>query len=110
MVAGRPAHRPQALVGLLPVRGDELGEGPQQPAILLVQTAAEALVEQSEVEDLAVDVDLMLAVRAVADPHRPAGAVALEVVEHALDQRRARRSMPYRTWIRGRVWRTARAR
>ena len=86
VVARRPAHRPQPLVGLLPVRRDELGKGREQAAVLLVELVAQAAVEQGEVEGLAVDVDLALAVRAVADAHRPAAAMAIEVVEHPLGE------------------------
>ncbi len=59
-------------------------ETPVQPSVYDLQAVDVAQV--GGVEHLAVDVELQLVGRAVADPHRPRAAPALEVVEAFLGQ------------------------
>src|ERR671919_348116 len=86
VVAGQAPHLPPSLVRLPPVGGDKGGERAQQAAVLLAEPPTKALVEQSQVEHLPVDVDLALAEGAVTEPHRPAAPVAFEVIEYGLPQ------------------------
>ena len=84
VMARRPAHFPDTLVGFTPMRGDELGDGGEQAPILLVEMAAESLVHQREIQDLPVRIDLQLQIRAVAGAHWCAAFVAFEMIERLL--------------------------
>ena len=84
VLARRAPHLPRPLVRRLPCVGDLLGEGRERATVLFSEFAAEALVEQGEIESLAIKADLAPAMAVVADPDRPAAGVALEVVEDAL--------------------------
>ncbi len=76
-MAARAADLPQALVGLVPVRLDEVDEGPlERPGVPLVPQAG-AAGQVEGVHHLAVDVELALAVRrCVADAHGRGALVA----------------------------------
>src|ERR671930_1104240 len=80
------ADLPDALVGLLPAVDDRARDAAEELPERLVDLAAVLPVDPDRVEELAEDVELELAVRAVSDPHRPRATVALEVGELDLGQ------------------------
>ena len=75
---GGGADLPDAGVGITPVLTDEVGDAREVPAGAGVEGVALADIHEGRVEQLAVRVELHLAGRAVADPHRPRAAIALE--------------------------------
>jgi hypothetical protein len=83
-VPPRAADLPQALVGLVPAALEEVHQlADDGPGVVVgCQPMLADLVEAAE--DLAVDVELELAGRAVADPHRPGAFVAGKPVEDLL--------------------------
>ena len=80
-VAPAAAHLPDALVGLIPVLGEPVEDRAQLDPERVRERHAPALGEVDGVDDLAVDVQLELVRRAVADAHGPRVAVAGEVRE-----------------------------
>ncbi len=83
------ARLPDALVDLVPVLAQPVDDPPHvRPG--LVEDRPAVLVEQVDrVDQLAVDVELALVGRAVADPHRRRVAIARQVRELLLGQLRA---------------------
>ncbi len=78
------AHLPEPLIGLVPMARDERGERGEQSPVPFAKLARELVVDEREVEDLAVDIDLPLGVRAIAGPYRAASRVAIEMPERLL--------------------------
>src|SRR5262249_23689207 len=77
---------PDAAVGLLPLLEDGLTDSAQKLPEDVVDLAAVAPVVPRRIEHLAVDVELELLRRRVADSDRPGAAVPVEVIEHDLGQ------------------------
>ena len=90
------ARLPDPLVGLVPVLADPVHDPYDRDPGVVVERRSVLVVEVERVDELAVDVELELLGRAVADPHRRRAAVALEVVEDLLGS--SRPSIPYMTW------------
>ncbi len=89
-VARAAPHLPDALVRLFPARGCLVGHVAQRlPKLRPDWSAHPLVVEVRGVENLAVDVELLLAVSAVAHAHRARPAVAFQVVERVFGQVRA---------------------
>jgi hypothetical protein len=85
-VLAAAAGLPDALIGLVPVLADPVGElGELRPAGMADPDAV-PVGEVARVQQLAVDVELELVGGAVADPHRPGAGVALPVVQGLLVQ------------------------
>ncbi len=80
-VARRPAHLPQPLVRLAPVGADRVRQAAHELPVRRGDPPADLRVEPDRLEHLAVDVELPLLHRAVADPHRARAPVAGEVGE-----------------------------
>ena len=91
----RAAHLPDAVVGLLPGALEEVEqrdlERPRSRRPSPTSARAAARMIDSDVEHLAVDVELELVARRVADPHRRRALVAGEPVELELGRAAARR-------------------
>ena len=86
VVAAAAARLPDPLVGLVPVVYQPLEvAGELQPAVV-VEGQPVLVAEVDGVHQLAVDVELQLGCRAVADPHRRRAHVALQVRELLLGQ------------------------
>ena len=83
-MAAPAAHLPDALVGLRPVVAHPVGEAAQVLPEVVADRGAVLVVEVDGVHQLAVDVELELLHRAVADAHRARALVAGEVLEHRL--------------------------
>ena len=80
------AHLPDARVGLAPAARRGVGEVGDERLDLRVQLAEPLAVEVQRVEQLAVDVELDLVPRAVADAHGRRVAPAAQVLQRALGQ------------------------
>ena len=81
------ADLPDAVIGLAPAVGDDVGEPGEEAPVLRRQPPARLAEEVRGLEDRAVGVELHLLDGAVADADRGRPAVAGEVVELALRER-----------------------
>ena len=80
------SNLPDAVIGFLPLGGRAVGQVRQQPLRRLTQAVNLIRQAQRGVEELAVDVELALVPRAVADPYWPAVAPAAEVGQLAFGE------------------------
>ncbi len=85
LLAG-PAHLPDSLVRVLPVVDNELDEVARQRPGLLVGADRELTREVQRIQYLAVDVELELCRRGVADAHRPRVLIAGQPIDLELGQ------------------------
>src|SRR5581483_1984890 len=88
VMARRSAHLPNARIGACPQLAYRTREAQQQIALVSVERAAAFHETESGEHDLPVNVELKLIVRGVSDPHRFESAVALQMRQLALGQRR----------------------
>src|SRR5258707_14098007 len=85
-VPPRTEDLPQALVGLVPAALDEVHQSAGDGPGVVVGRHPQLTGPVEAVEHLAVDVELELAGRVVADPHRPGAFVAGKPAERLLWQ------------------------
>src|SRR3954471_12276445 len=83
-VVTRPAHLPDAVVGLPPDRLDILDHPAPTGPEAFVDPAEQLAAEERHADDLAVDVELELFGRCIADPDRLGALVAGKVTQFEL--------------------------
>ena len=79
VVEAAGAAFPDPLVRLAPAPADRLAETVEHARRVAVEAPAAGSEPRHGVDHLAVDIELELAMRVVADPHRPRARVALQV-------------------------------
>src|SRR5260370_7601534 len=77
---GAAAHLPDPLIGVLPVLAEPIKDLHHFRPALIVQTSI-AGADVDRIHQLSIHIELSLRVGPVTDAHRPAPAVALQVIE-----------------------------
>ena len=84
-VLASPAHLPDALVGLVPVSLQPL-EQATEVCPQVIRDGVIAVIDIDCIHQLAVDIQLILFIRAIADAHRATLAISFQVIEGDLGQ------------------------
>src|SRR6188508_697345 len=87
MVGSARAWLPDAFVRLVPVPADVFAPGPQHPLGLPVQAAAGLHEVRHRIDHFAVDVELPLLYRQIADADRSRSPVSRQTIERSLSRR-----------------------
>src|SRR5262245_13247112 len=90
-MAALRTHFPDAVVGLAPELGGAVGNAREIGALLGAEVSPQGDVEKSQVEQLAMSVELKLLMGGVADSRRSAAAIAVDADDLALGKAGPRR-------------------